>query len=333
MTGVAQVAFKGKANGSLVEVQREGRRQLADRPGVEGRRSGSTAGRPRSPTTRRRRRARTSDPTRRTSPTAIKEQAAAIIKLEGPYNPGLTVGDDPGRPADVSGSGLDPDISEAAALLQVPRIAAVRGLTEDAVRQLVEDHLQGRELGFLGQPRVNVWSSTSRWSSSGRSDRRGRPRSDGRRAGSRAGGRATRPCTSHVPRATVRRSSCWPLGYPVSQRAAGVRHASDRRGVRGASSSLDARIVAAAEELCRHVGCERTTSRSWRPGAMSVASGRSSPAYPPRRREVALAAFVAPVPPVNALDEMWAALREAPAAPLQKASRRTDARGSVGTVA
>ena len=41
-------------------------------------------------------------------------------------------------------------------MLQVPRIAAVAGLPEDSVRQLVQDHVQGRDLGFLGEPRVNV---------------------------------------------------------------------------------------------------------------------------------------------------------------------------------
>jgi K+-transporting ATPase ATPase C chain len=56
----------------------------------------------------------------------------------------------------TSASGLDPDISTAAALFQVPRIAKVRNLPEDRVRQLVEDNTQGRFLGLLGEPRVNV---------------------------------------------------------------------------------------------------------------------------------------------------------------------------------
>ncbi len=86
----------------------------------------------------------------------MSDTAAAILELEAPYNPALTVATIPSDLLTSSGSGLDPDISEAAALLQVPRIAAVRGLSEDAVRQLVEDTVQGRELGFLGQPRVNV---------------------------------------------------------------------------------------------------------------------------------------------------------------------------------
>ena len=62
-------------------------------------------------------------------------------------------------PADLlttSGSGLDPDISPASALAQAPRVAEARGITVDQLKQFIEAHTEGRQWGFLGEPRVNV---------------------------------------------------------------------------------------------------------------------------------------------------------------------------------
>lgn len=79
----------------------------------------------------------------------VKGDAATLAK----ENPGTPI------PVDLvtsSASGLDPDITPAAALFQVPRVAAARKLPQDAVRKLVEDHIDGRLLGLIGEPHVNV---------------------------------------------------------------------------------------------------------------------------------------------------------------------------------
>jgi K+-transporting ATPase ATPase C chain len=91
------------------------------------------------------------------SPTtpALLDAIAARVKALRDADPGNTAP----VPVDLvtaSGSGLDPHISPAAALYQVPRVARARGLTEARVRELVESQIEGRTFGVLGEPRVNV---------------------------------------------------------------------------------------------------------------------------------------------------------------------------------
>ena len=83
--------------------------------------------------------------------------AEAYLELEGPYTPGLDQPSDvPVDAVTTSASGVDPHISEANALIQANRIAEVRGIPLERVDELIDDNTQGRALGFLGEPGVNV---------------------------------------------------------------------------------------------------------------------------------------------------------------------------------
>jgi K+-transporting ATPase ATPase C chain len=81
------------------------------------------------------------------------DRVSGSVKALQPTNPNTPI------PADLvttSGSGLDPDISPAAAEFQIPRVAHERGLSEQDVRALLQKHTEGRQFGFLGEPRVHV---------------------------------------------------------------------------------------------------------------------------------------------------------------------------------
>ncbi len=154
MTGIAKVLFPSRAEGSFVAdgsgkiVGSEliaqgfaGAGYFQPRPSAAGEKgydplasSGSNLG----PTSKK-----------------LQDQAAAsLAKLqkENPEAPGPA----PVELVTASGSGLDPHLSPAAALWQVPRVAHARGVSPDRVRALVEESVEGRDLGILGEPRVNV---------------------------------------------------------------------------------------------------------------------------------------------------------------------------------
>jgi len=151
VTGIAQVVFPGLAGGSLV---RQGHLPVGSRLiGQDFHDPAYFWGRP-------------------SATTPPYNAAASSGSNLGPSNPALSqavrdraarlrAADSGGRsiPADLltaSGSGLDPHISPEAALFQVPRVARARGITESRLRELVNRLTEGRQLGVLGEPRVNV---------------------------------------------------------------------------------------------------------------------------------------------------------------------------------
>ncbi len=157
MTGFAQLAFPDKADASLVS---EGGTVLGSRlAGQEftkpeyfhGRLSATSPAYNAAGTT-----FSNLGPTNPDLAKQVDEQIQAILRLERPYNAGLTAGEIPVDAVTTSGSGIDPHISPAYAKLQAPRIAAVRDLDLERVLELVDDATDGRFIGFWGEPGVNV---------------------------------------------------------------------------------------------------------------------------------------------------------------------------------
>jgi K+-transporting ATPase ATPase C chain len=153
VTGVAQVAFPGRADGSLIERNGEvvgsrligqefaGARYFHPRPSAAGEGYDAMASS-----------ASNLGPTNEDLIGAVRERRATY-RRENDLRPGQQV---PIDAVTASGSGLDPDITVANARLQAARVARARGLDLNDVLTLVEKHMDGRSLGFLGEPGVNV---------------------------------------------------------------------------------------------------------------------------------------------------------------------------------
>jgi potassium-transporting ATPase KdpC subunit len=156
-TGFSQLAFSGHADGSLIRVDGKvvGSRLVAQaftKPQYFHPRPSATSPPYNGDGTT----FANLGPTNPDLAKAVKASAAAILKLEAPYNPGLTIQGIPVDAVTTSGSGIDPDISPAYAALQSRRVAAVRHLTLAAVQTLIRQNTDGRSLGFFGEPGVNV---------------------------------------------------------------------------------------------------------------------------------------------------------------------------------
>jgi K+-transporting ATPase ATPase C chain len=157
MTGFAQITWKHNANGSLIT--RDGKVVGSELAAQEFKSPRYFHSRPSATAPAYNAGATTFANLGPTNPDLaknVKAAAQAILKLERRYNPGLTIGDIPVDAVTTSASGIDPDISPANAGLQSKRIAAVRQLPLDTVQRLIRQNTDGRSLGFLGEPGVNV---------------------------------------------------------------------------------------------------------------------------------------------------------------------------------
>jgi K+-transporting ATPase ATPase C chain len=95
-------------------------------------------------------------PNAKTARYFYRDGLAAYIAFEGPYNPGLTNARVPVDAVTASASGVDPHVSKANAEIQARRVAAVRNLPLARVQQLIGDNTDGRFLGVIGEPGVNI---------------------------------------------------------------------------------------------------------------------------------------------------------------------------------
>jgi K+-transporting ATPase ATPase C chain len=154
MTGVSKALFREHANGSMVandKGQVVGSELLAqnfERPGYFQPRPSAAGDKGYDATNSG---ASNLGPTSKKLRDRVTE-AVAKIKKENPEAPGEV----PAELVTASASGLDPHLSPGGAMWQVPRIAKARSVSQERVRQLVEANIEGRDLGFLGEPRVNV---------------------------------------------------------------------------------------------------------------------------------------------------------------------------------
>ena len=159
VTGIAQVAFPRQANGSVIVVNGKAYgsaligQEFSDPKYFWGRLS-ATGDFPYNPFNGQTLTGSSGSNYGPLNP-ALKQAALARIAALEAADPGNTAP----IPVDLvtaSGSGLDPDISVAAADYQIHRVAQARGLTDEAVKTLVGQYTEGRQFGFLGEPRINV---------------------------------------------------------------------------------------------------------------------------------------------------------------------------------
>jgi potassium-transporting ATPase KdpC subunit len=157
VTGVAQVAFHDRANGSLIE---RGGTIVGSRLLAQDFRGDARYFQPRPSTATSYDPAATAftnlGPNSRAAGDTFAAGLRAYLERERPYDAGLTASRVPADAVMSSGSGVDPHISPANAAIQARRIARVRGLPLARVRHLIDEHTDGRFLGVLGEAGVNV---------------------------------------------------------------------------------------------------------------------------------------------------------------------------------